>query len=264
MRKSTAAAAVALAVSIPSFAFADGMPASRGTAPTPPFTWSGFYVGVNLGYGWNEDNHDNFVLRETTERFTTAPDMRPEGGFGGGQFGYNWQTGPWVWGIETDIQGADINQDRFNRCIDVACPGGGGIRANVRQEIDFFGTVRGRLGYAWDHALLYATAGFAYGGVNDRLVVFNPATGFAAVFRRDETETGWTAGGGVEFAIDTRWSVKLEYQHIDLGSDRPNITVLPTPVTSFTGKFEDAADTIRIGLNYRFGSGGYGNYGPFR
>jgi outer membrane immunogenic protein len=258
MRKSTAAAAVALAVSIPSLAYADGMPASRGTAPTPPFTWSGFYAGINLGYGWNEDDRDINFRNNLGVRFGTDG-VRPEGGFGGGQIGYNWQSGPWVLGVETDIQGADINTGANNRFFDLT------DRLNIHRDIDWFGTVRGRVGYAVDsHALIYMTGGFAYGGVRDRLLVFGNTSPLRTNLHTDDTETGYTIGGGVEFAFDSRWSVKLEYQYIDLGSESLTAPTLPANGTIISSnRINDQVDTIRIGLNYRFSSGGYG-YGPFR
>jgi outer membrane immunogenic protein len=249
MRISTAAA-VALAVGLPSLAYADGMPASRAAA-APPFTWNGFYVGGNVGWGWNDDDKTLIIRDGATFGRGTGTDMHPSGWFGGGQFGYNWQTGPWVLGFETDIQGADIDSDVHHRALFFPATVPESF-LNARRDIDYFGTVRGRLGYAFDRALAYVTGGFAYGGVNDRLVVFNTTTGVTTLLKRDDTETGWAVGGGIEFAFATQWSAKFEYQYIDLGDER---LVDRTHLTGLTSnRFGDHADTFRVGLNYRFGA----------
>jgi outer membrane immunogenic protein len=261
----TTAAAVALAVGIPSLAYADGMPASRA-AVAPPFTWTGFYAGVNVGWGWNDDDK-TIILRDgaafspcsVPQTSSCGTSIFPSGWFGGGQFGYNWQTGPWVIGVETDIQGADISGDVHHRAIFLPTAVGTDF-LNARRDLDWFGTLRGRVGYAFDRALAYVTGGFAYGGVNDRLVVFH-YTGGTTVLSRDDTETGYTVGAGIEFAFATNWSAKFEYQHIDLGDerlfDRTRLTALNTT------RIDDHLDTFRVGLNYRFGAD-RGYYAPMK
>jgi outer membrane immunogenic protein len=255
------AAAVALAVGIPSLAYADGMPASRA-AVTPPFTWTGFYAGVNLGYGWNDDDK-TIILRDggafspcSVVGSSCATSIFPEGWFGGGQFGYNWQTGPWVIGVETDIQGSGIDADVHGRAIVVDSVLD---HLDARRDIDYFGTVRGRLGYAFDRALVYVTGGLAYAGVNDRLTLFAPTR--TVVLSRDDTEVGYSVGAGIEFAFASSWSAKFEYQYIDLGNerliDRTHLTALNT------SRFDDHADTFRVGLNYRFGAD-RGYYAPMK
>ena len=112
-----------------------------GPAYVPVNTWTGFYIGANGGYGWNANHHSDDLLD-------------PAGGFGGGQIGYNWQGGfgfgpHLVLGIEADIQGADISDSV----------------AGVKSQVNWFGTVRGRIGYAFDRTLIYGTGGFAYGEV---------------------------------------------------------------------------------------------------
>jgi outer membrane immunogenic protein len=242
MRASAAAVAV-LAMSVSSFAYADGMPAYGG--PTyAPFSWTGLYVGGNIGYGWNNDSR-NIAITNSSGTVVTTPGMTPEGAFGGGQLGYNWQRGPLVLGVEADIQGSDIT-DGFSRIIDA-----GGDRLNARQAIDYFGTVRGRIGFAWDRAFLYGTGGFAYGGVRDRLLVSNGA--LSANMTSNQTQTGSVVGAGFEVAIDRHWSVKAEYQHLDFGSERLTAPVLPANgVVLTSNRLEDRADTVRVGLNYRF------------
>jgi outer membrane immunogenic protein len=118
-------------------------------------TWAGFYGGVNFGYGWSP-NSDQLALGGDN-----PTGLSPEGGFGGGQIGYNWQVGHLVFGAEADLQGSDISdriQD-FN------------FGDTFHSSLDWFGTIRGRLGYGFDRALVYATAGFAFGGVRNSVNV---------------------------------------------------------------------------------------------
>jgi len=190
--------------------------------------WSGFYAGVNGGYAFDAQDRHGGVL--------------DDGGFGGGQIGYNWQ-GIWhphfVFGIEADIQGSGID----NRGLATLIPSGN--IANHEISIDYFGTVRGRLGYAAGPLLIYGTGGFAYGGVNIRFHV--PATG--NVFTTNNAQPGFAAGGGLEYKFSRAWSVKAEYQYIDLDHDN---------AVSSSGSFIRTKDTelntVRAGINYHFGS----------
>jgi outer membrane immunogenic protein len=189
-------------------------------------TWTGFYAGVNGGYAW-EANDDRYT------------DFKREGGFGGGQIGYNFGSmnifGPqFVFGIEADFQGADIN-DRFGFTL-------GGLDGSYKSQIDWFGTVRGRIGYAMDRTLIYATGGFAYANVEDTLRIGDGRA------KNDETLTGWVVGGGIEHKFTPNWSIKAEYQYINLDNDG---------VTLGSNRYGDGDlefHTARVGLNYHFGS----------
>ena len=138
-----------------------------------------------------------------------------------------------VLGIEADIQGAGI--DASSTYAGKA----------YSSELDYFGTVRGRIGYAFDRALVYGTGGFAYGGLKKS----SNATGTVESF--DSTATGWVVGGGLEYKITPVWSVKAEYQYIDLGSN---------DLTGFKGQKDDDYHTIRGGVNYHFGD----TYAPLK
>jgi outer membrane immunogenic protein len=253
MRKAVAgAAALALVVNSSSFALADGMPGNPGPAHAP-FSWTGFYIGANGGYGDNFDRNDNFILSNNLGFTATTRGVQPEGGFGGGQLGYNWQQGSLLLGVEADLQGADVSAGFAGRPIDA-----GGDLLNAHQNFDYFGTVRGRVGFAFYRGLIYVTGGFAYGGVRDQLFVFNPGSGFSANLHNDDTRTGSVIGGGVELALAPHWSVKVEYQHIDLGSERFAAPLLPpSGITITSNKLMDIAGTARIGLNYRFDTDHY-------
>ena len=155
-------------------------------------------------------------------------------------------------GIEADLQGADVSAGFAGRLLT------DGDLLNAHQNFDYFGTVRGRAGFAFYRGLIYLTGGFAYGGVRDQLFVFNPASGFSANLHNDDTRTGYVIGGGVELALAPHWSVKVEYQHIDLGSERLAASVLPpSSITITSNKLMDIVGTARIGLNYRFDTDHY-------
>jgi len=202
-------------------------------------SWAGFYVGVNGGYGWSADNH---LLSFTN--VGTFEGVNPAGGFGGGQIGYNWQGGfgssHLVLGIEADIQGADIHDS-----------GVSSLGRGTKYDLDWFGTVRGRLGYATGSALIYGTGGFAYGHINKR--TFN---GIPTDFKFDDTATGYSVGGGVEYMISPAWSFKVEYQYINLGrNDMFDNTGLNYATTRDLNTADDAFHTVRAGINYHIGAG---------
>jgi outer membrane immunogenic protein len=197
-----------------------------------PNTWAGFYLGVNGGYGWGGGG-DTFTYGAD---FTRA---KPEGGFGGGQIGYNFQSGSFVYGVETDFQGGDIADSVT------------GDRYTSRERMDWFGTARGRLGFSLGQALVYGTGGFAYGDVKQHAVLG------ADAFDNAGTRTGYTVGGGVEFKLAPSWSLKAEYQYLDFGSEK-----LSDSYGNLTSDLDTNFHTARIGLNYRFGGGG--GYEPLK
>jgi outer membrane immunogenic protein len=183
-------------------------------------TWTGFYVGANIGYGWARDD-DSFS------------NFQPEGIFGGGQIGFNVQRGNFVFGIEADLQASDINDKaRFVT--------GAGDVVTLKSEFDWFGTVRGRIGYAMDRTLIYFTGGFAFGGV-DNSVTIN-----GVKFGKDSTETGYVLGGGIEHKFGPSWSLKGEYQFISLDASNDNVPL------GFRDKDQSDIHTVRLGINYHF------------
>ena len=245
--RAAAASIAALAVCIPALAYADGYPAPTQPAAYAPFSWTGFYIGANGGYAWEADRKDLVITNNLGATLpTTSLDAR--GGFAGGQAGYNWQTGPLVLGFEADLQGGSID-DRFHRIF-------AGNDVNAFKQLDSFGTVRGRVGYAFNRVLVYGTGGFAYGNIRDTILVNSVAD-----LHRDGTETGFAAGGGLEYAIDRHFSMKVEYQHLDFGSDRLSAPVLPpNGVIIFSNRIDHTFDSVRIGLNYRF----HDDYAPLK
>lgn len=200
-------------------------------APPPVaamYNWAGFYVGGNIGWGWSNAD-GNITINGVPGTVSGSGD----GFLGGVQVGYNWQNGPWVFGIETDFQGTTGEGDFTGLA-------GGNLLSGTAKS-PWFGTVRGRIGYAFDRALIYATGGGLYGESKVDGVV----TGVGP-FSARETSWTYTVGGGVEWAVADRWTAKLEYLYAGPPSDTPRI-----PNASIT---DGSADThiIRTGLNYRF------------
>ena len=224
------------------------------------YNWTGWYAGVNGGWAFEGNTTGRLVSADPLFNAVLAVGATPtffgvkhEGGFGGGQVGYNWQMANWLVGVEADIQGADIG-----RTSTLAFPGTtAGIAPSVstaRDYIAWFGTLRGRVGLPVGPALLYATGGLAYGGVRTTVTnSYAPATGnFAG--NDSSTRVGWAAGAGVEWGFAPSWTLRGEYLHLDLG--RSNVTMadpaaLPGVVAIYG--FSHVTDTVRVGVNHRFG-----------
>jgi outer membrane immunogenic protein len=172
--------------------------------PLNAFSWAGPYLGGNLGYEWGSVSNNP---------------TKPSGFQGGVQAGYNWQPGggPWVFGIEGDIQatGAD---DTF---------------APWKFSNPWFGTLRGRAGYALNNILFFGTGGLAFGELR----------GETFGLAESHTTAGWTLGFGSEVGLDSHWSAKIEYLYIDLSDSRFGITGMSNGYRS---------SVVRAGINYHF------------
>jgi outer membrane immunogenic protein len=228
-------------------------------APAPVFTWTGLYVGANGGAGWLQNR--NAPYTETTGgAFFYGNDFGPlrsqTGGFGGGQIGANWQTGMFVFGIEADAQGASIRSNAFVTNAPYLTAGNA-VTISSAQRVDYFGTVRGRLGIGWDRLLIYGTGGFAYAGIRNSFA-YADTFGFTA-FNNNGTSgrTGYAVGGGIEWMFAPNWSIKGEYQY--LGFRRgPNDSAIETvggvPSAFLITRNAQATSlhTARVGVNYHF------------
>ncbi|SHM34682.1 outer membrane immunogenic protein [Bradyrhizobium lablabi] len=236
------------------------------------YSWSGFYLGGNVGVIWNNTSADpgsftttgvDFAGRQAVGQFPSF-NTGNTGFTGGVQTGYNWQFAPnWVAGIEADLDYAGLNKTDTRVFAATHFIGDGPIEANTesaQQRLSWLGTVRGRLGFTvLDNRLLaFATGGFAYGKVDDSIQTIGVPNGAAGVLVRassDTVRTGWTAGGGVEYAFPNNWSAKLEYLYYDLGSRILNLnygTVPGDAGNTLNYKFHDNGNLVRVGLNHRF------------
>jgi len=151
----------------------------------------------------------------------------------------------WVLGLETDFQGSEIN-NRFSKIV----PYFGPTFFDAKQGIDYFGTVRGRIGYATGNMLIYGTGGFAYGNVITKIRLAN--LGFTNFLRNNETEAGYAVGGGLEYVFAPGWSVKLEYQYIDLGDQ--SLSNIASNLRTDSTKVDNNFNTLRVGVNYHLQS----------
>ena len=223
-----------------------------------PYNWTGFYIGLNMG---GTVNNSDYTLRPTGG-FAGDPNNRlrtdsgnPGGGAYsiGGQLGYNYQIGRFVLGLETDFNsdGTDTSQS-VNRPL--SSPLQGNIAHTVHQNVDFFGTVRGRIGFTpRDRLLIYGTGGLAYGDVSSSSNVSFTAAGDTYAGSSSGMQAGWTAGAGTEYAFTDKWSVKLEYLYIDLGSRSSTYnTQAPFAAYSYATDLDTTQHVIRIGFNYKF------------
>jgi opacity protein-like surface antigen len=210
----------------------------------PPPMWSGFYIGVNVGGGLGHGGSDFGVAGGPV--FATV-NNRLSGAIGGVQAGFNWQTGPAVFGVETDFQGSGLKGTLTAPCLPGFC--GSPLTASYTQKVPWFGTVRGRVGVASNGWLIYATGGYAYARLDtDATASAGPISGSVSLH---ETRNGWTAGGGIEVALAPGWSAKLEYLYFDFG--RTTTTwVLGGALPSITDDAHFTMNVVRTGLNYRF------------
>lgn len=184
----------------------------------PLFNWSGLYYGVSGGYAWGSSRHNDPA---GSGRFDT------DGWLLGGTVGYNWQSGPAVFGLEGDLSWTNIE--------------GAGTSAvgPITTELNWLGTGRVRAGYAADAYLFYVTGGAAFAN----LEAGNPVAGGGS---GKETRVGWTVGGGVEAALAQNWTAKIEYLYVDLG-DKDNYRTATGPV-----EVALTSHIVRMGLNYKF------------
>ncbi len=270
MMKMTAAAGLALAL-VGGSAFAADLPSRKAAPvyapPAPAFSWNGLYGGVNIGYGWSASSFESGSLAYPGTAIGSAWNGSNDinGVLGGGQIGYNYQISPWlVVGVEADIQAADINSQSNVAVAGFPASSARSTSINSAKSVDWFGTVRGRVGVtlpSMPNLLVYGTGGFAYGDVNHTLSIADASPAAVVIGRANyfDTATGWTAGGGVEWspAAFPAWSVKVEYLYTDLGST--NLGALgtlsaPASASPFVATHSSPTrfNTIRAGLNWHF------------
>ncbi|MCO4318299.1 porin family protein [Phyllobacterium sp. 21LDTY02-6] len=196
----------------------------------PGFSWTGFYAGVNAGYGFGGD--DEVGVRSGGVYLGNIGTIEQSGFIGGGQIGYNYQINNWVIGLEADFQGAGL-EDSTAGSVD-------GIGVEAESSIDWFGTLRPRVGYAWDRTLIYGTGGLAYGRVNYKAAVEGDT-----FLDQDKTRAGWVAGAGIEHAFTDHLTAKLEYQYVNFGK-------YTVSEDGFSTEATPDFHSVRVGLNYKF------------
>lgn len=220
-------------------AFAADLPNTKAPpafAPPPPpaFTWSGFYIGGQVGYEWGQDSTEEIVTA------TGIPDGFDQGFTsggvdGGGHVGFNYQVSQFVFGVEGDLNGSS---DRGGYIL------GNGDGTRVNEHID--AAVLGRAGVAFDRILLYAEGGGAFGSFRYTYIAAGAPTIYET-FNNDRV--GWTVGAGVEYAIDPHWSIFADYRYSDFGAFSNN-SVLAFP--GFTYRQHPRENLVQAGFSYKF------------
>jgi outer membrane immunogenic protein len=212
-------------------------PVYKAPMMAPAYNWSGFYIGGVVGYGWGTSDHCDASTCGLPGVVYPAPD--PKGWNAGVTLGYNWQSANWVLGVEGDwswanMKGSDPGTLTF------------GCAGTCDTNIKSFGTVRGRIGYAFDRLLPYVTAGVAF-------TELNATIGTPVLAEGTTTKASFTVGGGVEYAFLPNWSAKLEYLYISKLDDftyAPAFCAAPGCFVSNT-----SYSVARLGVNYRFAGG---------
>jgi outer membrane immunogenic protein len=237
---------LALAGSTGTVSAADQRPAPPAKAPaTMPYNWTGFYVGFNAGGGWGTSSWD-----------ALPSSFKTSGVMGGAQFGYNWQFSQLVLGLEADADWSSVTSSGFTGCNVGSAAGGcnpqsgtavctvGGLTGTCGTSNDFLATVRGRFGYAYDRWMPYVTGGLAFGNIRTTGPTSAPnAVGMVTFIGNDQTNLGWTVGGGLEFALPANWTAKVEYLYVNLGN---------APVCAGCSNATFTSNVVRAGINYRF------------
>lgn len=222
-------------------AFAADMAIKAPPPAAPAFSWTGFYIGGQVGYAWARDkgsiqNPGIPIPPPIFLPFTV--DM--EGVIGGGHLGYNWQVNQWVFGVEGSVDGVGLKKAFTVGVCPLFC-GAATTESNIQ------GSIRGRLGVAIDRILLYGTGGVAFADITNTYNTTPFGGGFASI---EKTHTGWTAGGGIAYAVTNNWSVRAEYRYSDFGSfiDRSNVAFFPA--TNLNRHLTQ--NQVQAGLSYKF------------
>lgn len=233
----------------------------------PAFNWSGFYAGVNVGGGWYDGG--NITTRSNVASIVPPANIirvplsssNQAGVTAGGLVGYNSQIDRVVLGVEADFNYVDLKSTRNGSAI-VALPGGvtGSFNPQYTSKVDWFGTVRGRIGFVpTERLLIYATGGLAYGEVKTNIANSSAfSTGLSRLWlgNNSDVRVGWTAGGGAEYAFTNNWTLRGEYLYVDLGSSGTTATVQGTdPLQSqirYNASRENRFSVARAALSYKF------------
>lgn len=200
--------------------------------PVPIFTWTGIYLGGQIGYAWGNHNTNYGVPGVGSFGIGYSPD----GVIGGAHVGYNQQFNQFVIGLEGDVNGASLSHSSGPFYPFVAS-------GNISSNVGIQGSIRGRIGYAFDRVLIYGTGGAAFGDVKNSI---STAFGYNS---SSSSRVGWTVGGGIEYAVTNNWSIRAEYRYTDFG------TISQTPFNSFGGGFAQHRFTenqVQVGFSYKF------------
>ena len=213
----------AAVVALTGTAFAADLPSRKAppvyAAPAPIFTWTGVYLGGHVGYQWGSSS-SLAVFVPTGAAIVGLPSYSPNGVVGGAHVGYNWQVANFVFGLEGDVDGTSYK-------------GSNTAGLTYTTRIDVEGSIRGRVGIAWDRALFYATGGGAFAGIRNTYSFGGSFVGIG------KTRAGYTVGGGIEYAVTPNWSVRGEYRYTNFGHYNDI-------------RKGEADHSVRVGFSYKF------------
>ena len=266
MYRKTLLASVGAIVLGGSTALAADLPMTPPPPPVPVFTWTGIYVGGQIGYAWGSGNlnysgYDPFDAIS----FDTGVSAAPRGVMGGAHAGYNFQVNQWVFGLEGAIDGTSL---RNSVTTNLSAFQGSTVSATANSGIQ--GSIRGRAGIAWDRALIYATGGVAFASFNTSYNFIGNLNGsplingggtFNASNDFSNTRTGWTVGGGVDYAVTDNWSVFAEYRYTAFGTvSNPGLAeagfigapVLTSALLNVNRTWNQSQ--VEVGFSYKFGT----------
>ncbi|WP_167591582.1 outer membrane protein [Jiella endophytica] len=236
------------------------------TAAPSGYDWSGFYIGINGGYGWgNSDTSTSVPTGSNINAVASAlavgtgdGSFDSDGGLAGVQFGYNYQSGPYVVGVEADIDWSGMDGSRDSGIFSL-----GGFNARTTDDLDMnvLATLRGRLGYAADRLLIYGTGGVAWSDAEiSRNLDWSFADGCPPVggglqrchVGSEDFDFGYTIGAGLEYAFLDNLTAKVEYQYTDFGTESFRTINANIPNQPLDHEVDLDMHTVRVGLNYKF------------
>lgn len=196
----------------------------------PIFSWTGLYLGGQIGYAWGNDNFSGYGPGYSF----SGVNATPSGVVGGGHVGYNYQLNQFVIGLEGDVEGLSYGKAyQFGN-------------TTYNSHIPVQGSIRGRLGFELDRALFYVTGGGSFADFN---TTYQTPFGFNSFSR---SVAGWTIGGGIEYAITNNWTARAEYRYADYGS----FTDYPYSAPGTSSTHHETTNAVRLGFSYKFDSFG--------
>ena len=254
MRFNFASIAAVMAAALVAPALAADLPAKSPAYKAPAAiaaNWSGFYLGLNGGYGWGRDErHDpvaggGFWTNGPGGAFGGTETLHPKGGVFGGQIGYNFQAGPWVFGAEGNFQGASLKEDKTSTIFPAT--------DSWHSKISAIVTATGRIGYALNAWLPYLRGGYAAAKLKARM---DDNTAAADFVENSSWYSGWTIGGGVEYMLTPNWILGAEYDYMDFDW-KPWTGTTTTAAGGFVRKesLQEtlSTSTVTVRVSYKFG-----------
>ena len=232
------------AIAFAGSAFAADLP-SRGPPPVylpppPIFTWSGLYIGGQIGYAWGSDPIDVAIVGIPVASFND----NPNGVIGGAHLGYNLQIAQWVAGLEGTVDGTSVTGRTSAPVVALRS----GVTGSTRSIVQ--GSIRARLGVAFDRVLIYGTGGAAFAGFQNNYSFGFP---FFLAEQDSKTRTGWTVGGGLEYAVTNNWSIRAEYRYSDFGRS-PDFPFSSKTFGTVSATHHLTENQVQAGFSYKFNS----------